>query len=292
MRSPHDPHQHEPERPRHDMHQRCPAFTLIELLVVIAVIALLIGILLPALGSARRSAMTARCLSNIRQLEMAHVLYMNDYREYFVDAGLAHGGISSPREAWPVGLAEYGGSGLVIRSPVDRSRFWPVSEGGEDEGLTLKQALELLEAGQAVQGPMARWTSYGLNNFTTRSVAPTGVTGPGGQGAGRGPWDRLSRVPRPHATVHFLIMTFGTMGDPGGFARSDHVHAEDWHLLGQANAPAAASGQCEIAAHGGKPRSEGAMSNYGFLDGSARTMRFRDVYQGQYDNRFYPEVAR
>jgi prepilin-type N-terminal cleavage/methylation domain-containing protein len=270
----------------------CRAFTLIELLVVIAVIALLVGILVPSLAAARRSAMTAKCLSNIRQLELAHVLYMNDFREYFVDAGLGHGGISSVREAWPVSLAEYGGSGVVLRSPVDRSRFWPVADGGQDEGLPLTSVLELIEAGQPVQGQVARWTSYGLNNFTTRSVTPSITTPPGMGAAARGPWDKLSRIPRPHATVHFLIMTFGTLGDPGGFARSDHVHAEDWHLLGEQNAPAAASGQSEISAHGGRTRTAGALSNYGFLDGSARTLRFSDVYKGQFDNRFYPEVAR
>ncbi|MEO1584163.1 MAG: prepilin-type N-terminal cleavage/methylation domain-containing protein [Planctomycetota bacterium] len=54
-------------------------FTLIELLVVIAIIALLIGILLPALGRARDSAKTALCLANQRQIVLALTTYAGDF---------------------------------------------------------------------------------------------------------------------------------------------------------------------------------------------------------------------
>lgn len=61
-----------------------PAFTLIELLVVISLIAMLIGILLPALGAARESARGAVCKSNVRQMALALTIYATEQRDMLV----------------------------------------------------------------------------------------------------------------------------------------------------------------------------------------------------------------
>jgi prepilin-type N-terminal cleavage/methylation domain-containing protein/prepilin-type processing-associated H-X9-DG protein len=55
-------------------------FTLIELLVVISIIALLVGILLPALGAARKTAQNSQCLSNVRQMDTAAMSFAADHK--------------------------------------------------------------------------------------------------------------------------------------------------------------------------------------------------------------------
>lgn len=65
------------------MSGRKRGFTLVELLVVIGIIALLIGILMPVLGKARDSANRTACLSNMRQLGMAFVMYTGENKGAF-----------------------------------------------------------------------------------------------------------------------------------------------------------------------------------------------------------------
>ena len=238
------------------------AFTLIELLVVISIIALLVGILLPALGAARRSAQKIKCLSNVRQVQTAHYAYITDNDGWLINAGLPHGTVApNSGIAWVNTLKEYYGEELILRSPVDESLYWD-------------------EASPFVPGGSTyRLTSYGINSFLA-DVNQNGKNPLGGEA-----YNRLDRVQQPTRSVHLLIMSFD-----GEFATADHPHPEQWDAFGTGGDVVAkiAGDQVQTHAHGGEAKTFQAVSNYGYLDGHAESNTFGDVYQSETDNLFDP----
>jgi prepilin-type N-terminal cleavage/methylation domain-containing protein/prepilin-type processing-associated H-X9-DG protein len=98
-----------PNRSR-SSHPRPPAFTLIELLVVIAIIAMLAGMVLPALASAKRKGQGISCLNNLKQTGSAAIMYASDNQEKVVLAGIRLVGGTVPHLGWDDYLSHYFGA--------------------------------------------------------------------------------------------------------------------------------------------------------------------------------------
>jgi prepilin-type N-terminal cleavage/methylation domain-containing protein len=191
------------------LHRVAPcAFTLIELLVVIAIIAILAALLLPALAQSKMQAQQTACKSNLGQLAIAGLLYLNDTQQVFPynEATLAN---YEPNVGpfWNYSLTNYGATPSLL---ICSSTHLPQNTGDQISGTA---NLAWVVCGSNVSSYyMPMCGSYGQNGWLTEfiTIQPPAV---GGDGASGNLYPhyffaKLAAVPTPAQTPLFFDQNY------------------------------------------------------------------------------------
>lgn len=167
------------------------AFSLIELLVVIAVIAVLVSMLLPALGRARETSKGVRCLANQRSIGQGVTLYTSAFGEYYPLSSHTAKQTDSPY-AWLQSLEPYGVTVQDRLCPSDPARAErPASYATNDHFEPLTPGID-------------------YNPFTKQTL-------PGGRSRAL---NRVFLIPRPSTTAYAV--------EVAGTGIIDHIHSVGW----------------------------------------------------------------
>ncbi len=285
-------------------HQRPPVapstgFTLIELLVVIAIIAILAALLLSALAGAKMQSQQTKCLSNLKQISAAGIMYLNDNNQWafpYNSPGFPNYN-STVATYWTDILTNYGVSDGVRVCPSTRLQSQPnISAAGAADLAWVIGGLTIFPYTPAVFG------SYGQNAWLMDFITeqPPALDGNGG-GQSLHPmfmFSRLSAIPQPSSTPLFC--------DQNGSATCPLESDAPASDLYYGNPPMTYAhdgmGCCTLSRHGGPtagssvPWSPGQPLpggiNLGFADGHAEFSKLPRLWSYTWHRNWNPSLAK
>lgn len=287
--------------------RKLAGFTLVELLVVIGIIALLVSLLLPALGKARRSANTLKCMSNLRQFGQAHLMYTNDNKGVIVlpvipdpDFKIANPG-NSESVFWFQRLSIYINRNESRGSTVQSGKLNAVVRGcPEWEGLdnTGDGVIDTDKVGYGMSrrllSPASRTRYHAPYNPDPR-IPPTSP-GNGAQGTDlassdyRAPYWKLSMVKKPASRILFgdsrqSYLDPSTASSGGWLAINTPLSASSGDI-GRHSPVRRVNSADSATAKTAEPNNYKRMrANYAFVDGHVETLAPEEALQAINDPR-------
>jgi len=251
------------------MRRHLTGFTLIELLVVISIIALLIGLLLPALSSAKHTARNVQCLSNTRTIATVQAIHAGEHDERLLTAGrrLSNGTPDKFERPW---MTEWDSWHAV---------FAGVALGGElPDGRTRAEGDSfVMDAGSfCPEGERG-------GNVNGMSLIPNGYLNPGGGGG----WDENYKELRLKTTISPSSAILAIDGNRYALSRSDKGFGTQTQVpMFRHNSPVAVD-EADNTMNTPKPPSRGlGNANATFADGHSAAIDVDAYYTGIADGTY------